>query len=125
MPTFPFTATFATDFSRSWYSVWNRHDLRGILALFADDIAFSSPKIIARQISTDGWVHGKAALADYWQNGLIAAPDLAFQPLQLFRAPSSITLTYRSTIAGLTHVVAEVFLFNQTGWVEQAMAHHA
>ena len=122
---FPISGAFAADFSNRWFDVWNRHALPEILALFADEIAFASPKIIARKLAADGWLYGKTALACYWGDGLKAAPDLRFQPLQLFRGPSSITLTYRSNIGSTQHDVAEVFLFNQSGLVEKAMAHHA
>ena len=125
MPSFSISGAFAADFSARWFDVWNRHALPDILALFSDEIAFASPKIIARNLAAEGWLYGKTALASYWGDGLKAAPDLRFQPLQCFRAPSSITLTYRASTGSTQHDVAEVFLFNPVGLVEKAMAHHA
>jgi hypothetical protein len=71
----------ARAFAEKWACVWNAHDLEGALALFAEDVVFTSP--LARKLGygEDGVVRGKPDLRAYWAAGLAAAPNLHFQIL--------------------------------------------
>jgi hypothetical protein len=66
-------------FARTWAEAWNAHDLESVLALFADDILFTSPLAAKLAPESGGVVRGKKALRDYWSAGLAKAPQLHFQ----------------------------------------------
>lgn len=70
--------TDAREVAETWVAAWNARDLEAVLALFAEDIVFTSP--LARRLLPDsgGVVRGKAALRAYWTAGLAQAPQLHF-----------------------------------------------
>jgi ketosteroid isomerase-like protein len=84
------------DFARRYYAAWNARDLDAILALYADDIEFSSPYIAALGFSPDGVIHGKAMLRAYFERALDRAPALTFQPEALCVGARGHTLIYRN-----------------------------
>ena len=67
------------EFAERYYEAWNARDLDAILALYADDIEFSSPYIAALGFSPDGVIHGKALLRLYFEKraGARAAADVS------------------------------------------------
>ena len=69
----------AQAFAQAWAAAWNAHDLEGVLALFADDLTFTSPLAARLVPDSAGVVRGKAALRDYWSAGLAKAPELHFE----------------------------------------------
>ena len=69
----------ARRFAEDWLDAWNAHDLDAILGHFRDDVVFSSPMAARLREGSDGVVCGKAALRDYWAEGLRRIPDLHFE----------------------------------------------
>ena len=84
------------DFARRYYTAWNARDLDAILALYAEDIEFSSPYIVALGFSHDGVIHGKAMLRVYFERALDRAPQLTFTPEALLVGARGHTLIYRN-----------------------------
>jgi ketosteroid isomerase-like protein len=84
------------DFARRYYAAWNGRDLEAILALYADDIEFSSPYIAALGFSADGLIHGKPMLRVYFEKALERAPQLTFTPEALCVGARGHTLIYRN-----------------------------
>jgi ketosteroid isomerase-like protein len=66
-------------FAKAWEAAWNAHDLEAVLALFAEDVVFTSPLAKSLAGHEDGIVRGKAALRAYWAAGLAKLPDLHFE----------------------------------------------
>src|SRR5688572_27179470 len=85
-----------TEFARRYYDAWNARNLDAILALYADDIEFSSPYIAALGFSPDGVIHGKDLLRLYFEKALERAPDLTFTPEDLLVGARGHTLVYRN-----------------------------
>ena len=86
----------AQAFARAWATAWNAHDLDAVLALFADEVVFTSP-LAARLIPESGGViHGKAALRDYWSMGLAKAPELAFEINWLMQGIDLVVIGFRN-----------------------------
>lgn len=84
------------DFARRYYEAWNARDLNAILALYADDVEFSSPYIAALGFSHDGVIHGKDLLRLYFEKALERAPQLTFTPEALLVGARGHTLIYRN-----------------------------
>jgi len=49
---------FAEQFAQDWIDAWNCHDLDRILAHYADDFEFSSPKIVELMGERTGTIKG-------------------------------------------------------------------
>lgn len=68
LPGSTMTEAGAQAFARSWIDAWNRRDVEAVLAHYADDATFVSPR--AERITGSPVVEGKSALRAYWQAAL-------------------------------------------------------
>jgi len=95
-------------FASTWVEAWNSHDLEVVLALFADDVVFTSP--LAHRLLPDsgGTVRGKDELRRYWSRGLELIPDLHFTVERVFAGVDALVVQYRNQRGG---VVDEVLRF--------------
>jgi ketosteroid isomerase-like protein len=84
------------EFAERYYAAWNARDLEAILALYAEDIEFSSPYIAALGFSPDGVIHGKPMLRAYVERALDRAPALTFTSESLLIGARGHTLIYRN-----------------------------
>ena len=99
----------AAEFAARWAKAWNAHDLEQVLSHFAEDVVFASP--VAAQLidGSDGVLRGKAALRDYWAQGLRAIPDLHFTVLDVYVGVSAVVISYRNQKGAR---VSEVLIFD-------------
>ena len=97
------------EFSRSWVSAWNAHDVEAVLEHFADDVVFTSPVAARALEDSDGGVHGKEALRAYWTFALDRVPDLHFEVVGVYAGINTIVINYRNHNNGL---VNEVLVFS-------------
>lgn len=114
-------ATFARQFAQQWIDAWNRHDLDGVLAHYADEVEFSSPLIVQLAGEASGTLKGKEAIRAYWTKGLERIPDLRFQLLDVLPGIDQLTLYYR----GHRGMVAECCHFDRFGRVAKAAASYS
>ncbi len=108
-----------SEFAARYYAAWNGRDLDAILALYADQVEFSSPYIAALGFGADGIIHGKAILRAYFQKALERAPELKFAPESLCVGARGHTLIYRNHRG---ERAAEVHEMNAIGLVIRADA---
>jgi ketosteroid isomerase-like protein len=79
-----------------WYAAWNAHDIEAILALYDEDVEFSSPYIAALGFAPDGIIEGRDNLRHYFAKALARAPDLKFIPESLCVGARGHTLIYKN-----------------------------
>jgi hypothetical protein len=96
-------------FAEQWLQAWNSRDLEAVLSHFSDDVVFSSPMAAQLCEGCDGVVHGKAALRDYWAEGLRRVPELRFEIESLYVGVQTLVINYRNQAGGL---VNEVLVFD-------------
>ncbi len=65
--------------ARAWLDCFARHDLDGLLALYADDAVHTSPKIRARHPDTGGVLRGKPSLRAWWADAFARIPGLGYE----------------------------------------------
>ncbi|MGB6577779.1 MAG: amino acid racemase [Streptosporangiaceae bacterium] len=99
----------ARRFAGHWLKAWNSHDLEAVLSHFSDDVVFSSPMAAQLREGCDGVVQGKAALRDYWAEGLRRVPELHFEIESLYVGVRTLVINYRNQAGGL---VNEVLVFD-------------
>ncbi|MEP7026848.1 MAG: nuclear transport factor 2 family protein [Actinomycetota bacterium] len=99
----------AQKFADRWAAAWNSHDVEAVLSHFADDAVFTSPVAAQLLAGSDGVIRGKAALRDYWLEGLRRIPDLKFEVLGVYAGLSTLVINYRNQRGGL---VSEVLVFD-------------
>jgi ketosteroid isomerase-like protein len=101
-------AAFAREFAADWARAWNDHDIERVLRHFADDVVFTSPMAARLLAGSDGVLRGKAALREYWTEGVRRIPDLHFTVTGVYAGVSSLVIGYRNQAGGL---VSEVLIF--------------
>jgi 2-hydroxychromene-2-carboxylate isomerase/ketosteroid isomerase-like protein len=93
--------------AEAWIDAWNRRDLEAILAHYADDVAVCSPRVVERLGAADGWLRGKAALRDYFAQGL-RNPALRFELVDVAIGVGAMTVVYRRESGALVTDCAEL-----------------
>lgn len=86
----------ADAFAAAWLAAWNAHDLDEILAHYADDVAFHSPRIRTVTGRDVDVVQGTAELRSYWAAALASAPDLRFELDRVLVGSDALTILYRN-----------------------------
>jgi ketosteroid isomerase-like protein len=94
-------------FAAEWAAAFNRLDVEAVLALFHDDVVFTSP--VAAKVVPDsgGVVRGKAALREYWNAAAKIMPDLHFEIVGVYRGESVLVINYRNQRGALVNEVLE------------------
>ena len=108
----------AWDWAAAECDAWNRRDLEAIMRRCADDIALSSPAVVARIGRADGWLHGKAEVRDYFALGL-QAPAVHFELLDVLLGVNALCMIFRRE-TGVT--VSDIFEFDSEGRVKRLLA---
>lgn len=83
-------------FAARWYAAWNARDVDAIVALYADDVEFSSPFVSALGFGIQGVVHGAGVLRAYVEMALSRVQDLHFEPIALCAGARGHTVIYRN-----------------------------
>lgn len=112
----------AHDFARDWVAAWNAHDLDAVLAHYADDVVFHSPRIRVVTGRDVDLVRGKAELRDYWSLALARSPDLRFTLKGVLVGSDALTILYTNHRA---QRAAETFVFGHDGLVTVSVATYA
>jgi ketosteroid isomerase-like protein len=108
----------------SWAAAWNRRDLDAVLALFADDAVFESPKAVA--VTGAARVVGKGALRAYWQAAPanITSLQLDVENVLLDVEARCVVVVYRSLINASALRVAEQLQWGADGRVCSGAAYY-
>jgi ketosteroid isomerase-like protein len=115
-------ADTAGSFARDWVKAWNDHDLEAILAHYAEDVVFHSPRIRMVTGADTNSVSGKMALRAYWSRALAQARDLYFEVDHVYAGSDALTIVYTNH---RQQSVAETFLFGSDGKVVRSVATYA
>lgn len=113
---------WAERFAAEWIAAWNARDLDAVLAHYADDIVFHSPRIAVVMAEPIAFVSGKPALARYWGKALATNKDLRFDLDRVYVGGDSLTIAYRNHRG---QHVAETFVFDAQGLVIKSIATYA
>jgi hypothetical protein len=105
--------------AETWYDTWNRRELAPIMAMYADDVHFTSPYVRTLGFSADGTLTSKAELERYFAVGLSRIPDLNFTPVANCVGADSHTLVYTNQSGSW---VAEHHEYNDRGQIVRATA---
>jgi ketosteroid isomerase-like protein len=108
-------------FAREWIDAWNRRDVETVLAMYAEDVVFTSPT--ARRVVPDsgGVITGKPALREYWSRALAVNDDLYFELVAVYVGVMTIIIHYRNQVGGL---VCEMLRFGYDGLAAEGHATH-
>lgn len=95
--------------AEQWLACFERRDLDGLLALYADDATHTSPKIRVRHPETGGLLHGKPAMRAWWQDSFDRLPSMRYVPTALTADGERVFMEYVRKVDGDADMpVAEV-----------------
>ena len=83
-------------FAERWVKDWNDHDIEAVLTHFAEDAVFTSPLAERLFPESGGVLRGKAALRQYWTEGLKQGPGLHFELLGVYAGTDTIVIRFRN-----------------------------
>ncbi len=95
--------------AEQWLACFDRRDLDGLLALYADDATHTSPKIRVRHPETGGLLRGKASMRTWWQDSFDRLPSMRYLPTALTADGERVFMEYVRKVDGEADMpVAEV-----------------
>lgn len=62
-----------------WIDGFNEHNTEKILSLYDENAIHFSPKLKLRQPETNGFVQGKNAMRDWWNDSFSSIPSLRYE----------------------------------------------
>ena len=116
------TQSEALEWAHGWIAKWNCSDVDGVLAHFADDVAFTSPRAVA--IMGKARLSGKQELTEYWNRGMAAIQSIHFQLDSVIVDGARLGIIYIAEIDGKRLRAVEFLAFNDAGLVREGEAMH-
>lgn len=110
----------AAKLAHIWIDAWNRHDLDGVMACYADDVVLTSPLVVTVLGNPTGTIRGKEELKSHICKAFLVFPNLRLELLKVFAGVVSLVIQYRG-LQG--KVVADVMMVNSRGEVNMVMSH--
>ncbi len=100
-----------------WLRAWNSRDLAAVLAMYSDDVEFTSPKIrLVMPEKRKGTIKGKKELERYWSLALQKYKELRFTPVAFaVNDNGECFFEYVSLLNGQESPVVEKFQFSGDG----------
>jgi ketosteroid isomerase-like protein len=83
-----------------WLACFDRRDLDGLLALYADDATHTSPKIRVRHPETGGLLRGNAAMRAWWADSFERLPSMRYVPTALTANRDRVFMEYVRHVDG-------------------------
>jgi hypothetical protein len=112
----------ARAFALEWVEAWNDKDIDRILAHYAEDATFHSPRIALVMGDDTPALSSKSALRAYWTKALAEAPNLYFEIETVYAGSNALTIAYTNH---REQSVTECFIFNEEGDVITSIAAYA
>ena len=104
----------ATAIAQRWLEAFNSHRADEVVAHFAETVTATSPVIARLRPDSGGHLAGKAAVLDYYEEGLRLVPDLHFSLVEVLTGIDQVTIVYRNQAGTL---VAETLTLGVDGLV--------
>ncbi len=106
-------------FAKDWIDAFNTRDMDRILSHYSDDVRLYSPRVKAT-LGGVPFIEGKAALRDYFAQGLANSPQLRFTLDQIYPGEGSVVFRIR---ANEGREGSEMMVFAGDGLVREVRAH--
>jgi hypothetical protein len=111
-------------FAESWIAAWNRRDVESVLAMYAEELSFTSPT--ALDITGHATVRGKSALRSYWQAALGHIEHLHFSLDRIIwdEKGHELGIVYARDVNGILKRAVETFVFDANDLVISTEVFH-
>ncbi|MBZ0205077.1 MAG: nuclear transport factor 2 family protein [Flavobacteriales bacterium] len=110
--------------AEAWFDAFNAHDLDGLLALYADDARHYSPKLKERQPATNGYIVGKEALRQWWQDAFNRLPTLRYERTYWLADEEAVFMEYIRHVEGESDLIVGELLEVRAGRIIVSRVYH-
>ena len=84
----------------AWFDAFNQHNLEMLLSLYDNDAVHFSPKLKIHKPETNGFIQGKDALRNWWQDAFNHLPSLHYKVIMLTANNDRIFMEYIRKVNG-------------------------
>ena len=107
-----------------WFDAFNRHNLEQLLSLYDDEAQHFSPKLKIRKPETNGFVSGKQALREWWQDAFDRLPSLHYKVTSLTANGDRVFMEYVRTVDGEEDMLVAEVLVVREGKIIASRVYH-
>jgi SnoaL-like domain/Rho termination factor, N-terminal domain len=102
-----------------WLEAWNSHDLKAIVACYAEDVDFAIPAVLGD--AEPGRLRGREELRTHFRHGLELAPNLTVTEESLLLGPAGFAILYRREDG---HRAIETIELDDSGLIAKARVYY-
>ena len=110
--------------AEAWFDAFNAHDLETLLVLYADDARHYSPKLKVRQPETNGYIVGKKALREWWQDAFQRLPTLRYEQTYWLADEEAVFMEYIRQVEGEEDMIVGELLQVRDGLIVGSRVYH-
>ena len=81
-----------------WFDTFNNKELEKLLSLYDDDAVHYSPKLRSLNPETNGFITGKQALREWWQEAFERSPSLNYKVKSVTANGDRVCMEYTRTV---------------------------
>jgi ketosteroid isomerase-like protein len=107
-----------------WIDAFNRKDLDQLLSLYDEAAGHYSPKLKARQPETKGYIKGKKALRQWWQDAFERLPYLHYRLVRLTAEDNRVFMEYVREVKGEEDLYVGEMLELENGRITSSAVFH-
>jgi predicted SnoaL-like aldol condensation-catalyzing enzyme len=107
-----------------WFEAFNAHNLEKLLSLYDDEARHFSPKLKTRQPETNGFVVGKNALHDWWQDAFNRLPTLHYKVTSLTSDADRVFMEYIRMVTDEENMLVAEVLEIREGKIIASRVYH-
>lgn len=110
--------------AHKWFDAFNKKNLDQLLALYDDEAQHFSPKLKIKKPETNGFVKGKKALNEWWNDAFINIPSLHYKVTSLTANENRVFMEYSRFADNESEIlIAEVLEINDNKIVFSRVYH--
>jgi ketosteroid isomerase-like protein len=107
-----------------WFNAFNTHDLEALLSLYHDEAKHFSPKLKLRKPETNGFVQGKQALREWWQDAFDRLPTLNYKYTTLTANEDRVFMEYIRKVNNEEDMLVAEVLEIREGMIVASRVYH-
>lgn len=107
-----------------WFDAFNSHQLEQLLSLYDDEARHFSPKLKIRKPETNGYVEGKQALREWWQDAFERLPSLHYKVTSLTANSDRVFMEYIRNVDGEEDMLVAEVLDVKNGKIIASRVYH-
>jgi ketosteroid isomerase-like protein len=110
--------------AHQWIDAFNCKDLDQLLSLYDESAEHYSPKLKVRQPETKGFIKGKMALRQWWQDAFDRLPSLHYRLVRLTAEDSRVFMEYVREVNGEEDLYVGEMLEFENGLIVASAVYH-